>query len=936
MLHAASATDTFRLDSQFTHQDLLQQFEYLRVDQSQQLSDVLGNDNWSQQFDTSRLNDQQSLWMRVNLSNSNNQSIRLALSISNPSLDFIDVYLLDDKNRILSSSLVGAKRSIEQRPLNHRDFFFPFTLPQAEEVAVYVRVLDDGPMVFAANLWSEPQLFMEEQLHLAIIGVIGGALLIFGSGFLITYVMFRSPIRFWFALSALCFLLLVLNIQGIVVQLIDVGRYVSAITTGLMALLLFTTAKVNNNMLQKVPKHYRYLGYLFAWLTLATAFFFDSYWQIISMVCFAGASALLHLLFAWIFRHESNDLSNRLYALGWLVICAAAITQISLFLSAYISSFHLEMLFALAYMTGILLIGVAIEGHEQALMHSHQQQQRDTISSLRQFYDLFRNSAEGLYTARTNGELITVNLAMCQLFGFDSEQQMLQEVNNSNDLFANSYDQQHFVAQIVEQGRALRNEVKGKRRDGSERWFSVSGQLHQGSEEKYLVGTIVDITERKQSSISLEYLATHDSLTGVYNRREFEKRLSQALETALNEETNLALLYMDLDQFKVINDTCGHKAGDVLIKQLAQQLNRVVASKGMLARLGGDEFAVLLEDANAHNAYMIANKLLNVVQEFRFIWENRIFTLGISIGMVPWTDKVRSPEQLLSMADGACYMAKERGRNQIHLYSQEDEHMQRYESELTWVTHINKALKENQFELFYQHYRPLAKKAQGDTYEVLIRMLDEDGRLIPPSSFLPAAERYNLAAQIDRWVVEHYFSWLASNPEFKANLTRCNINLSGHSLADKDLKLFVLNAFEKYGIEYHKICFEITESMAIVKMDETLDFIKTFRQLGCAFALDDFGSGFSSYGYLKNLPVDFVKIDGGFVKDLLTDPIDMAMVSSIKDVAKAMGMQTVAEFVESKEIMVELGKMGVDYAQGYGVAKPMSLREFQPFVVTEQ
>ena len=385
---------------------------------------------------------------------------------------------------------------------------------------------------------------------------------------------------------------------------------------------------------------------------------------------------------------------------------------------------------------------------------------------------------------------------------------------------------------------------------------------------------------------------------------------------------------MDLDQFKVVNDTCGHKAGDLLIKQLSQKLDAVVMGKGILARLGGDEFGVLLEGDNAQMAYLLANKILNTVQEFRFIWENRIFTLGISIGQVPWQPNINSPEQLLSMADSACYLAKERGRNQVHTYAAKDKHMQRYESEMSWVSHINHALENNSFELYYQHYQALSKPIEGHHYEILLRMRDQKGNIVLPSTFLPAAERYNLTGNIDRWVVENYFCWLADNPQHNAELMRVSINLSGHSLADKELKLFVLNAFEKYKIPYTKVCFEITESMAILKIDETLEFINTFHKLGCLFALDDFGSGFSSYSYLKNLPVDQVKIDGSFVKDILVDPIDMAMVNSIKDVAKAMGMETVAEFVESTEIMVELGKMGVDFAQGYGVAKPHALADF--------
>ena len=539
-------------------------------------------------------------------------------------------------------------------------------------------------------------------------------------------------------------------------------------------------------------------------------------------------------------------------------------------------------------------------------------------------------SAEGLYTATLDGKLININPAMCTLFGHDNEQQMLAEVHNTTQFFVTPEERDLLLGEIHQNGVVLGKEMKGQRKDGAEFWFSISAQIKQQQDKKFMFGSIFDISERKQSNISLEYLATHDSLTGVYNRREFELRLRRALSDALNQKTELTLLYIDLDQFKVVNDTCGHKAGDLLIKQLAQKLNDVVMQRGFLARLGGDEFAVVLEGDNAQMGYMLANKLLSAVQEFRFVWENRVFAIGISIGQVPWQSDIKSAEQLLSMADSACYMAKEKGRNQVHTYSQQDKHMQCYSSELSWISHINHALENDCFELFYQHYHSLSKATSGHHYEILLRMRDQEEKIILPGTFLPAAERHNLTSQIDRWVIQHYFKWLAENPEHKKQLTCCNINLNAHSLADKELKLFVLNAFEKYSIPYNKICFEITESMAIAKMDETLEFINVFHHLGCGFALDDFGSGFSSYSYLKQLPVKQIKIDGNFVKNLLVDPVDMAMVCSIKDVVKAMGMETVAEFVESKEIMVALGKMGIDYAQGYGVSKPKSLDDFSP------
>ncbi len=926
-------TESIILDTSFTHIDLRDKVRLLRVDSASRLSDVQAVTTWPDTLQTDPLGPDESLWAHFAVNYTESLPTAFSLTVGNPTLDVVDVFVLDKKSRIVSSYLVGAKRSIDDRPFNHRNFVLPLELNAGQELDIYVKISDDGPMVFSLDLWRNSALIAEEQIHLAFIGVIGGALAILACYFLITYVLLRSPIRFWFAVANASLLMLFLNIQGIISQVVGLSHFISQATTCFIAVVILAAAKVSHAMLIQVPVYWRFVSYIISCLLLICAFVFDTYWQIIITVGLAGAAVFLQLLLAILFHNRDNSMPNRIYALGWLIISATALVDVGLYLAGILLNINLDLLMTFLVMSGVLLIAVAIESHEQAESSHHQKQQQDTILNLRQFYDLFRNSAEGLYTSTIDGTLITTNPAMCALFGYEDEKQMLAEVKDTSEFYANEQDRELLLGQIIEEGIVLGKEIKGKRRDGTEFWFSISGQIRNENNNRYLFGSIFDITEKKQSSISLEYLATHDSLTGVYNRREFELRLKKALDNAKRKQSDLTLLYMDLDQFKVVNDTCGHKAGDVLIKQLSQQLNDVVMEKGILARLGGDEFGVLLEGDSAQMAYLVANRLLNVVKEFRFIWDNRIFTLGVSIGLVPWSEQAQTQEQLLSMADAACYMAKEQGRNQVHTYSPEDKNMQRYESELNWVTHINNALETGQFVLYYQHYHPLTKVAKGHHYEILLRMVDENDKVIPPASFFPAAERYNLTAHIDKWVVENYFKWLSENPAHKESLTQCNINLSGHSLADKELKLFVLHAFEKYAIPYEKICFEITESMAIVKMEETLQFIKTFHQLGCSFALDDFGSGFSSYSYLKNLPVNFVKIDGSFVKDLLVDNIDMAMVCSIKDVAKAMGMQTVAEFVESKEIMVELGKIGVDYAQGYGVAKPCSLNEFQPYKV---
>jgi len=910
-----------------THINLLGKIDWLIEAKSLQLSDIQNLQDWQSSFMPNQINQEQSLWGKFKIVFDNPAEEQYFLTIGNPQLDYVDVFLLDEKDRILGSYLMGSNQDYSKRAFKYRTFITPISAEQ-QTVTVFIRINDDGPLVFPVNLDRQSSLVEREQFLLAIIGFISGGLTLLACYFLITYIFMRSPVRFWFALSSAAFLLLFLNTKGVLGQITGITAYISNLSCALLGLLLLTSAKVTFAILERVPTIWRYALYSFGFMTLGMAFSSDSALQITFSALMAALSGTLIGLLAF-FHHKSDKRTANLVGfLGLAFIAISGFGQVTLFLSGMPLTQQISLIFTVLIMLGIMIIALAIEAHERVLTYRHNMQQQLTIKSLQHFYDLFRNSAEGIYTSSLDGQLISVNPAMCSLFGYIDEAEMLRELNNAAQFYANPQDRAIMLGEIHKSGKVIGKEIKGVRKDGSEFWFAISGQIKREHDKEYLFGSISDVTERKQSNISLEYLATHDSLTGVYNRREFERRLQSGLLRAQNHNSALTLLYMDLDQFNVVNDTCGHKAGELLIKQLSQKLDAVVMEKGILARLGGDEFGVLLEGDNAQMAYLLANKLLNAVQEFRFIWENRIFTLGINIGQVPWQPNINSPEQLLSMADSACYLAKERGRNQVHTYAAQDKHMQRYESEMSWESHINHALENDSFELYYQHYQGLSKRIEGHHYEILLRMRDQKGNIVLPSTFLPAAERCNLTGNIDRWVVENYFCWLADNPRHNAELMRVSINLNGYSLADKELKLFVLNAFEKYKIPYTKVCFEITESMAILKIDETLEFINTFHKLGCLFALDDFGSEFSSYSYLKNLPVDQVKIDGSFVKGILVDPVDMAMVNSIKDVAKAMGMETVAEFVESTEIMVELGKMGVDFAQGYGVAKPHALANF--------
>jgi diguanylate cyclase (GGDEF)-like protein/PAS domain S-box-containing protein len=462
------------------------------------------------------------------------------------------------------------------------------------------------------------------------------------------------------------------------------------------------------------------------------------------------------------------------------------------------------------------------------------------------------------------------------------------------------------------------------RRDGNELYVESTAAPIRDGLGGVAGGVLVfhDVSESRELNRRLSYHASHDVLTGLVNRREFESRLERALKSAKARETSYAVCYLDLDQFKIINDTCGHSAGDALLGQVGALLKSKIRWRDTLARLGGDEFGLLLESCSLDEALRTAEQLREAVRNFRFVWEERTFRLGASIGVVPISADNEDVASILSAADSACGAAKEAGRNRVHSFEENDLDLMRRRREMQWAARINNALEESRFELFRQTIQPLQRQDPGAHYELLLRMRDENGKIVSPDNFIAAAERYGITPNIDRWVIENAFRWLVSEADEREKLVLCSINLSGQSLGDDKFLPFVIDQFHRSGIDATKICFEITETAAVASFSQANRFIQALKELGCKFALDDFGTGLSSFGYLKHFPVDFLKIDGSFVKEILHDPIDREMVRSINEIGHLTGKQTIAEFAENQEIIQMLTSLGVDYAQGYGVSQP--------------
>jgi len=434
-----------------------------------------------------------------------------------------------------------------------------------------------------------------------------------------------------------------------------------------------------------------------------------------------------------------------------------------------------------------------------------------------------------------------------------------------------------------------------------------------------------DVTKSNQLTKNLDWQASHDSLTNLYNRHEFELRLKSAFKTSQECNINHSMLYIDLDQFKVVNDTCGHIAGDELLRQIAILLQKRIRDGDTFARLGGDEFGVLLENCDISKAEVIANNLRASLEDFRFSWEGKTFTVGMSIGLVPITSESENITNILQLADVACYAAKDSGRNRIHVYKPDDKELAKRRGEMQWVSTINHALDYDRLVIYCQPIVPLhSRNGMKLHYEILVRLLADDDSLISPMAFIPSAERYNLMPAIDLKIIKTVFKMLEERPLSDCVIT---INLSGHTLTDDDTLNTIISMLEHCPIPTENICFEITETAAIANLTRALYFMETVKSLGCSFALDDFGSGLSSFSYLKNLPVDYLKIDGVFIRDICTDPVDFAMVQSINQLGRVLHIQTIAEYVENTAIKDKLVEIGIDYAQGFGIEKPLPFSE---------
>jgi diguanylate cyclase (GGDEF)-like protein/PAS domain S-box-containing protein len=546
-----------------------------------------------------------------------------------------------------------------------------------------------------------------------------------------------------------------------------------------------------------------------------------------------------------------------------------------------------------------------------------------------------RSIADAVITTDVNGQIEYLNPSAAMLTGWDSEIARGLPIQRIFCLFNDGSRErvEDPIRQCMAYGEAVKSDrdVTLKRHGGEicSIQYSASPIMADSGSALGVILVIHDVTEARKMERELSYQATHDTLTGLINRTEFEARLGFSIESAQRALESHVLCQLDIDKLKIINDTCSHEAGDNLIRNVAVVLQGCLRDSDILARIGGGEFGIVLKNCTLDGATEVAENMLSAIHGINFTSCDKTFDVCASIGLTLVTSTSASLANIMSQVDLACYEAKDSGGDRYRVYESSDRNLVRRHDEMKWASALNEAIKSDRLVLYYQDIVPVVPDASaGGHFEVLVRMLDENGKIIPPDMFLPAAERYHLITSLDRWVVNKTFSWYARHPH-AAGLETISINLSGTSVTDAGFLDFIKNELHTHKVPPAVVCFEITETAAIANLDAAAGFIHELKRMGCRFALDDFGSGLSSFSYLKNLPVDYLKIDGSFVKDMETNAIDCAMVSSIHQIGSVMGTKTIAEFVENDGILGKLAEIGVDYAQGYGIARPRPLHEMQ-------
>lgn len=893
----------------------------------------------------------QTLWLSSVVKNTYDKTFSGVVDIGHTSTDEINVYFVDrNTNRVIKHATAGSNYQFTQREQPYRTFAFAIDLAPNQEVEIYIKVHDSAHFYGDICFWEAGSFHHYKSQYSVANGITLGILLIVAMLCTMIYINIKESAFFYYGMFLVSYALVYAIQNGIAFQILwpnspELNQVSITIASGLTLLFLCFFASF--------PRQENPSGFINA---LRRSAFVIALLIIFSPVLLSPPQQTLFLSFGSLIAILFNALSSfitswkqkhntKAYALVWgLFLISVSLLILNrhgyIDYRVFIEHFTLS---GILLSTFLLTNTITETFYIQRKSRDTQEQRSQALDALKNYYSLYQNSVEGIFTCTLDGQLISANETFIHALGFKnydevkaaSAKQGLRQL-----LVQDKTEQDHrtdLLERTINTGFVEDEEIEVVRKDKRRLWLAISLKVVPTSDEKqiYIHGTAVDITKKHHVNQQMTYVSTHDVLTGTLNRQEIEKRILSAIRNFSPIQGAVTIIYLDIHRLNLINESCGHTAGDSLLRQISEQIKSTIRDVGELGRVSSDEFAILLPDKNSNEGFAVAYRIVEAVKALRFVWENNVFTVSVSVGMTHIDSRDKDVERVLAKAEAACKIAKDKGQNRIHIYSDDEQPLLSQKSEPEWINILNDAIDNDKFCLFFQIIYPTKHNDAALCYEILLKLKKDDGSYIASSVFIPLAERYDLIREIDRWVIDHYFRWLAQHPEHQQQLNFASINISGASAIDSDFHVYLYEKIVQYDIDASKICFEITEKSAIVNLSPALNFIGTFKKHGCKFSLDDFGSGFSSYGYLKNLPVDFIKIDGEFVRDLLTDPIDKAMVNSINSVAQAIGKLTIAEAVENEEQKQALQELGVDYMQGRYWHTPAPLHQINRFVPSQ-
>ena len=866
-------------------------------------------------------------WFLFSLHNSADVEGQVYVEIDYALLDQIQFFVLDEKGRVTSSYITGDLTPFDSRPIDYPSFVFPIGIDAGASVEIRFLVETGSSLQVPVKLWSPETFVAAKSNQLMLFGLFVGAMVIMAIYNLMLLLSTRDKSYLYFAATLLFYALAQGDLTGLsfrhlwpdLVAWNDKSLIVVS-SVALISLCMFskTFLRLDENSTYTNLLINGVLGFLVLWAMCSVLISYH-----ILIVVNAGLLMFLPtiLYIKGIHLWSKGYIPARYFVLAFtcfvFAVCVFTLNKYGVLERNGFTEFSMH--FGAAAVVTLLSLALADQVNQEK--RAREKAQASAIVSLRKFEEIYNNSSEGMFRLSLEGRFLSANQAFLNMLQADSVAAIQARYQHFSAMFVEPSD---IFERLHERGQ-IKDDLALKKVDGSQLWGVLNLRIVDDSTDGKTVveGSLIDISDRKASERQLTYLANYDQLTGLINRNAFQDRLKRLITSAQQHEHEHSLLYIDLDRFKLVNDTCGHLAGDELLKQLGVMFTHKIRQRDATARIGGDEFAILLENCEIDKAVYIGDELKRELNKFRFNWQGKQFDIGASIGIVAINQYSESVVSLLNLADSVCLMAKEQGRNRVVVHDEQESVINEKIQAKNLLATIHEAIESNNFVLYKQQIVSIAEP-ESHCYELLVRLRVGD-EIVGPGVFIPTAERYNVMAGLDRWVISEFVGYLHEHPEELAEIDMVTINLSGQTLSNPDFLPYLLKLLENNPEISNKLCFELTESAALNNLSESSNLVTQMKALGAKFAVDDFGSGYASYSYLTQLPIDFVKIDGSFCVDIETSPVNQMVVRSITEISHTMGTKVIAEFVESKAALSCLQEIGVDMVQGYYLDKPSPL-----------